>query len=217
LLPLRRAERARERQIRAVRQTFADDEPRGRRQRIVLRSEARRELHGVDSEGLLDGARHRGRQRTGQYLEEPGAQQLLLRLRHIALIQSAQLRIRHVGRLAEEHGENIDGGQRRIRVRGEVQVTANGPADRERDAVRLVGAGHVYACLCLYVEEGLDCRRIVEVDGAARHHEPVSLEEDLAVLDIGAAEQLRLVICAAQRQVRAGRNLRERALDDETA
>ena len=54
-----RAERAREGEVRAIRQALADSQPRRRRQRIVRRAEARAELHRVDPEGLLDGAADR--------------------------------------------------------------------------------------------------------------------------------------------------------------
>ena len=69
------------------------------------------------------------------------------------------------------------------------------------DAVGL--ARHAHARLGFDVEERLDPRRVVEVDGAARDLVAASLEGELAAVDLGAAEQQRTIVGAAQLQVGA--------------
>ena len=88
---------------------------------------------------------------------------------------------------------------------------ASVPRDGRRDPVGL--ARRPGPRLRLEVEERLDLRRVAEVDGAPRDQEALALEEDLAPLDLGAAEQQRLVVGAAQRQVGARHDPRHVVVD----
>ena len=78
--------------------------------------------------------------------------------------------------------------------------------------IRLPGPAH--ARLGLEVEERLDPRRVEEVDAPARRDdEAVALEQQVAALDLGAAEEQRPIVGALQPQVRARHHAGDVVLD----
>jgi hypothetical protein len=81
---------------------------------------------------------------------------------------------------------------------------------RPARVTRYVSPGHAHARFGLDVEERLDARRIVEVDRAARHEIASPLEGELPAIDLGAAEQQRAIVRAAELQIGVGQQPRRR-------
>ena len=110
------AERAGERQVGAIGDTFADDDARRGRQRVGLVAERGRDLNGVDAERLAERPVHRGRDGAGEEPRQPLPEQCLLRLLNRARAQGAKLGILEVDVLTEKERDDVHLGQRRIRV-----------------------------------------------------------------------------------------------------
>ena len=156
LLALRAAQRARERQVGAVRDAPAEDQPRGRRQRIALGAEGRRD-HRLDAERLAEDPADRGRDRAGQQRARTPAAAAPPRTAapRSAAAPAAPRCVRSVAwpSSSEKMSTSGSGGSEL----SDVREPARRAAEAERDVVGLLG--HADARLRLDVEDRLDPRR----------------------------------------------------------
>ena len=102
--------------------------------------------------------------------------------------------------IAEQQRQDV--GRRERRIGAQLRLQALHGADGPHD--HLIGLSrNAHARLGFHVEERLDSGGVREVDVAARHDVPPSLERHLAAIYFGPPEEQRVFVRAAQLQVRA--------------
>src|SRR5262249_13414279 len=70
-------------------------------------------------------------------------------------------------------------------------------------------SGHTYASFRFNIKEGLNLKRVREVDVAASHEVTPSLERHLAAIDFSTSEKKRVIVGTAQLQIGARDQSRE--------
>ena len=160
----------------------------------------RRQLERVDAEGLFHDFADLARDRAHEHARHARLHELLLG--QVGPLQRPEIGVLSCRDVAEQQRRDLDRRQRRIRHEHRPQPLHRARG-AQRDAIGL--PRHAHLRFGGDVEHRLDAHGIREVDRAAGHEIAPAFEDELAARDLGAAEDDRTLVGAAERADRRSR------------